>query len=145
MYNLTSGELHTIIEEQVINPNINNEIEDLLKSRNKWRKVANISETLGNLSIAAAAMLSFASGVYKYNDSLAFASGCVNVVSISLLKFSSYSAGESVERNKLLNELLLRTNVQPMPPPVYTLSSNFNQTTNHTPAQTRSQSPITFI
>lgn len=115
--NLTSEELHNIIEEQVINPNLSKEIENLLKSRNKWRKVANINETLGNIFIAIAAILSFANGVYKY-DSLAFTSGCVNVISISLLRFSDYSAKESTERNKLLNELLLRINIQIMPSPI---------------------------
>lgn len=119
IHQLTSGELHTMIEEQVINPDITNEIKSLLSSRNKWRTVSNISETSGQVFIVASTMLAFASGVYKCNDSLSFAAGCVNVASISLLKFSSYAANESAERNKLLNKLLERCNVTPMPRPMF--------------------------
>lgn len=118
MQMLTAGDLHTNIEEQVINPTINNEIDKLLKSRNKWRKISNISETVGNLLIVVATILTFANGVYNCNSALAFSAGCVNVASISILKFSTYSAGESSERNRLLNELLIRVNVQPLPHPI---------------------------
>ncbi len=117
IHTLTSGELHNIIEEQIINPNITSEVENLLKSRSKWRKVSNICETVGHILIMCSTMLAFASGVYKCNDSLSFAAGCVNVASISFLKFSSYASNESSERNKLLNELLIRYNVSPMPQP----------------------------
>lgn len=117
MHSLTAGELHTMIEEQVINPNMTDEIKSLLRSRNKWRRVSNISETSGQLLMLGSTMLAFASGVYKCNDSLSFAAGCVNVASISMLKFATYASNESIERNKLLNELLVRCNVIPMPTP----------------------------
>jgi hypothetical protein len=117
MNTLTAGELHTMIEEQVINPNISDEVKSLLGSRNKWRRVSNICETSGQVLILASTILAFASGVYKCNDSLSFAAGCVNVASISLLKFSGYASNESTERNKILNELLIRCKVEPMPIP----------------------------
>lgn len=117
MNTLTTGELHDMVEEQIINPNITKEIEGLLHSRSKWRKVSNISETFGHVLLMGSTMLAFASGVYKCNDSLSFAAGCINVASMSFLKFSSYASNESSERNKLLNELLIRCNVNPMPQP----------------------------
>lgn len=110
--------MNSIIESQIINPDLNDEILKLLKSRNKWRVVSNISETTGHILTVAATILSFASGVYKCNDSLAFASGCVNVSAISILKFSTYASGESNERNKQLNSLLSRYNVSPLPQPM---------------------------
>jgi hypothetical protein len=110
--------MDTIIENQIINPDLNDEIYNLLRSRNKWRLVSNISETTGHILTVAATILSFASGVYKCNDSLAFASGCVNVSAISILKFSSYASGESNERNKQLNSLLSRYHIAPLPQPI---------------------------
>lgn len=112
---LTSGELHTRVEENIINPDINDEIESLVSSRNKWKRVSNIAETSGQLLLLAATMLSFASGVYKCNDSLSFAAGCVNAASISFLRFSSYASNESNERTTSLNTLLARLNIQPLP------------------------------
>lgn len=115
MHSLTHMELHSTVEEEIINPDIHQEINSLLKSRNKWKRISNITETLGNIFILSSTMLSFASGVYSDNKSLSFVAGCSNVMSISLLKFSSYSSSESTERSKLLNDLLARCNVMPMP------------------------------
>jgi hypothetical protein len=80
--------------------------------------VSNITETTGQILTVAATILSFASGVYRCNDSLAFSSGCVNVSAISILKFSTYASGESNERNKQLNILLDRYNIVHLPQPI---------------------------
>lgn len=112
---LTDIELHDIIQNDIINPSILEEIKTQIASRNKWRKVSNVTETLGQLLIVASTILAFASGVYKCNDSLAFAAGCVGVASVSILKFSSYAANESIERSKLLNDLLSKQNTTLMP------------------------------
>jgi hypothetical protein len=114
MHYLTETELRQTVEEDVLNPDIRINIINLLQSRNNWRKVSNIFETLGNLLIVIATVLSFTSGVYK-NDVIAYVSGCVNIVSLSFLKFSEYSLNESEERNKLLNDLLVRININPLP------------------------------
>jgi hypothetical protein len=123
MYHLTEEELHTTIEEQVVNPDIKDNIINLLKSKNKWRKVSNIFETLGNGLIVIATILSFTSGVYK-NESVAYAAGCTNVISLSFLKFGDYALNESEERNKLLNDLLTRVNVKPIIPEVRNVINN---------------------
>ena len=107
------GELQQVIEEQVINPSIHNEIKSLVSSREYWRKIANITETLGNIFIAISTMFAFASGIYQQEKSLAFTAGCINTTSLALLKFSSYAGKESRERNDLLNNLLVRLNIQP--------------------------------
>lgn len=117
MITLTANELHDNIEENIINPNINKEIEQLLRSRNRWRKISNISEASGNVLIASATILAFANGIYNCNSSLAFSAGCVNIASIAILRFSDYASGESTKRNNSLNELLIRVRVQPMPSP----------------------------
>lgn len=61
--------------------------------------------------------MTFSSSVYKNVVSLAFIAGSLNVTSISLLKFSTYASNESIERNKLLNDLLIRCNITPLPQP----------------------------
>jgi hypothetical protein len=132
MNTLTAAELHTTIEDQVINPDILDEIKSLLSSRNRWRKVSNISETSGQLFMIASTVLAFASGVYKCNDSLSFAAGSVNVGSIALLKFGTYALNESAERTRLLNDFLVRCNVVAMPQPINDVlgNSNLNTPTN---------------
>ena len=112
MYYLTDIELQDTIHNDIINPNIKQEIENLLLSRNKWRKVSNITETSGNIMIVLATIFSFSSGVYKDIETLSFVAGCINVMSLSLLKFSEYSSKESEERNKLLNDLLSKLKEQ---------------------------------
>ena len=124
MQSLTDVELHDIIEEQIINPSINEEIQTLVKSRKKWRTVTNISETLGQISIVASTILAFASGFYRCEMTLAFVAGSINVASLAFLKFGSYAANESIERNKLLNELLIRCDVKPMGQPTYSNETN---------------------
>lgn len=112
-HTLTAGELHNIIEEQIINPSVSEEIQTFVKSRKKWRKVSNVTETFGQLCIVASTILAFAGVFYRSEPSLGFAAGSINVASLAFLKFSTYAAGESSERNKLLNDLLIRCNVKP--------------------------------
>lgn len=117
LQSLTGGELHDIVEEQIINPTIGEEINSFVKSRKKWRKVSNITETFGQVCIVASTILAFAGVFYRSEPSLNFAAGSINVASLAFLKFSTYAAGESSERNKLLNDLLVRCNIKPLDQP----------------------------
>lgn len=122
-HTLTNDEVQTIIEEQVINPNINESITSLLKSRNVWKKISNITETLGHTLTVGSTILAFASGVYNI-DSLAFVAGCFSIGSLSLLNFSNYASNKSNERNNSLNNMLIRINVQPLPMSINTQLHN---------------------
>lgn len=115
MHQLQLGELRTTVENELINPDIKEEVIELLKSRKKWKKISNITETMGQVLIAVSTILAFAGGVYDENTGLAFAAGCVSTTSLALLNFSKYSLGESNERNNLLNSLLIRINLQVFP------------------------------
>ena len=128
---LTSGDLRHDVEEHIINPDISEEIKSLLKSRNRWKKISNVTETFGHFLILSSTILAFASGVYKCNDSLSFAAGCVNAASISFLRFSSYAFNESNERTTSLNTLLARINVAPLP-------NEINNSDTNTPVNTPS-------
>ena len=125
MSHISLNELKQIIEEELINPNIKKEIEKLINSRNNWKNISNICETSGQILLVGSTIMTFSSSIYKNNISLAFIAGSLNVTSISLLKFSSYAAGESIERNKLLNDLLVRCNVSPLPQPINNNEINY--------------------
>lgn len=112
---ISSGQLKNYIEEELINPNIENDIEKLIKSKNMWKSTSNICETTGQVLLVGSTILTFASSVYKNIVVLSFIAGCTNVSAISLLKFSTYAANESVERSKSLNDLLARCKIEPLP------------------------------
>lgn len=116
-YHLSQNILSNAIRDNIINPAMVKEIEDLCKSREKWRKVSNYSEAIGNFLVLAAAIVSFASGIYEENI-VSFIGGCLATSAISLVKFSIYANNECIERNKSLNKLLKYFNVNPMPNPI---------------------------
>lgn len=108
------NEVREIVEEEIINPNIVIEVQKLLKSKNKWTKVSNITEVLGHISLFVVTIVAFASGTYR-QESLAFATGCISTISISLFRFSHYAAKESVDRSMLLNTILTDNNIRTIP------------------------------
>jgi hypothetical protein len=83
------------------------ELQKLLKSRVKWRKAQNYSETLAHFLMLCTSIIAISASLYKY-ESLIFITACLSVLSQSLLKFSSYCHNECVERNVLINNLLKR-------------------------------------
>lgn len=114
-HSITAGQLKNYIEEELINPIIETDIEKLIKSRNMWKSTSNICETTGQVLLVGSTILTFASSVYKNITLLSFVAGCTNVSAISLLKFSTYAANESIERSKSLNDLLVRCKIEPLP------------------------------
>ena len=118
MNSLQTSELHERVLNGVINPSIEGEVVDLMGSRDNWRKIYNITEALGHILIVVSTVFAFAAGVYNELSSLAFVSGCVSTISISLLKFSDYAAKESNERTSTLNKLLDRLDIKQLPKPI---------------------------
>lgn len=108
---LQLNELRNMVEDEIINPSIATEIENLIHSRETWRNIANGTETIGNILVAIGAMMAFAAGFYDHINSLAFVAGCLSTASISFLKFSNYAGKESIERNEDLNVLLRRIGI----------------------------------
>jgi sensor c-di-GMP phosphodiesterase-like protein len=114
---ISDTELQQFIENELINPNLLSECKDLLRSQKLWKNVTNYTETSSHICIVIATILSFASGVYK-EEALSFSAGCVSTISLSLLNFSKFANDESKERNKKLNNLLKRINIEPVPIPI---------------------------
>jgi hypothetical protein len=94
MQNITSPELNTYIEEQVILPSIQQEVELLIKSKKVWFKISIVTETLSQICAAVATILSFSSGIFQYQI-LSFLAGSINILSLMLLLFSKYSTDKS--------------------------------------------------
>lgn len=121
-YHLSHNMISNMIRDDIINPALLKEVEELCKSREKWKKISNYTETTGNFLILASAIVSFASGIYEENI-ISFIGGCLAASSISLIKFSIYANNECIERNSSLAKLLKYFNVNPIPEP---LPSNQN-------------------
>lgn len=99
--NITNSELQTYVEEQVILPDIQKQVELLIKSKNIWQLISTICETLSQIASASATILTFSSAMYDYKL-LSFLAGSVNSISLLLLLFSNYANKKS---NLALNEL----------------------------------------
>jgi hypothetical protein len=113
---LTNADLHVFAEEQLVNPVLRDEIAALIRARKHWNRIANATEAAGNALVLGSTVSAFAAGVYG-GQNLAFAAGCLNTISLSLLKFSTYAGRESRERHDLLNANLARLNIEPIPTP----------------------------
>lgn len=116
MQYLHINDLRNTVENELINPDIKEEVICLLKSRKRWKLVSNVTETTGQVIIVVSTILAFASGVYKDNNVLSFAAGCTGTTSLALLNFSKYALSESNERTNTLNSLLTHINITPVPP-----------------------------
>ncbi len=89
MQNITIPELNTYIQEEVVLPDIKQEVERLIKSKNRWLLLSVILDVISHISSAIATVLSFSAGFYKL-ELLAFLSGIINIVSLLSLLFSKY-------------------------------------------------------
>lgn len=94
MQNITHLELETYIEEQVVLPNIQSNVESLMRNKTRWQRVSTVSETLSQIFMCIATILSFSSGIYSYQI-LSFLAGVSNIISLLLLLFSNYSDKKS--------------------------------------------------
>lgn len=128
MYKIQNAELKQLIEEQLINPYIAAEIKRLAKTKEIWRRVANISEIIGYVFMMTSTILAFTSGVYSDNVILSYVAGCINIISLAILKFSNYAHSESSDRNDSLNILLSRLNILSLPNVSLTHNTQLNTT-----------------
>lgn len=81
-----------------------------LSSRSCWKFTGDCTETLGHISIGVSAIIAFAAGFFGIGF-LSFIAGCFSTGAILLLKFSSYSMGESKERTTEINRILSKLNI----------------------------------
>lgn len=102
------------IRTEILERNYYNDVNYNIRCKSICKFTADISENLAYLSIGLSSIFSFASGFFD-NIYLAFISGLFGVLSLSLLKFSSYSMKESRERTTQVNIILKRLGIEEIP------------------------------
>ena len=89
----------------MIEPNFKSDITRNLKLRKKFKACGICFETTSKFLVGVGSVLSFASGIYKY-DILSFIAGTTSVVSLVMLQYSSFCYKESKKMTLELNEIL---------------------------------------
>jgi hypothetical protein len=99
--NISQPELNTYIEEEIVLPNIKEEVEKLIKNKKLWKKTSIIINTLSQISSAIATILTFSGAIFDYKL-ISFFAGSINILSLLLLLFSKYA---DTQENRCLEEL----------------------------------------
>jgi len=105
--NLKNDILVTLVE-----PNYKNDIVRALKIRKQFKNYALFFESLSKLFVGVTSVMSFASGIYKY-EIMSFLAGTSSVVSLVMLQYASFSHREykkiTIELNDMLRKLDITT------------------------------------
>lgn len=111
---MANEELTSDVLTNIVVPEYKDEIKDIIIWRRKWRKIANWAEASAQILLGMGTILAYSAGFFntKY---LSFASGCCSTLCVILLRYSKYANGESNERNKILNDLLKKIDIDEMP------------------------------
>jgi len=105
-----SEQLKTDILVNLVEPQYKNDITRNLKLRKKFKNYGLCFETLSKFFLGVSSVVSFASGIYKYQV-LSFLSGTSSVISLVLLQYSSFSYRESKKLSMELNQILKKLNI----------------------------------
>ena len=98
----------------IIAPDFNAEIRDVVAWRHIWRKLANWVEGIAHIMLGVASILAFSAGFFN-TPMLSYAAACASTVCLAMLRFSAYANNESIERNDILNNLLRTIGIDPVP------------------------------
>ena len=105
--NLKNDILLTLVE-----PNYKNDIIRGLRIRKQFKNYALFFESLSKLFVGVTSVMSFASGIYKY-EVMSFLAGTSSVVSLVMLQYASFSHREykkiTIELNDMLRKLDITT------------------------------------
>jgi exosortase/archaeosortase len=109
-----SEDLRQEILTNLIEPSFKEDIANNLKLKKKFKKLGLFFETVSKLFVGVSSILSFSSGMYKYQV-LAFLSGTSSVISLVTLQYSSYSYRESKKISSEINSVLGKLNIETIP------------------------------
>jgi hypothetical protein len=110
MENIFSDKVKNDIITNLLEPNFKNEIKSNLELKKFFKKLGLTFETLSKLFVGISSIVSFASGIYKY-EVLSFLAGTTSVISLVLLQYSSYSYRESKKLNAEVHNSLTKLNI----------------------------------
>lgn len=105
--------LRTKIKNELIDPSIYDDTKYNLRGRSHWKYIGDITEVISKILIGISSITAFAAGSFG-NKYLSFVAGCLGVMSLVSLQFSSYSMKESKERNDIVNKLLTHVGLDNM-------------------------------
>ena len=107
-----SDNLKNDILVNLVEPQYKNEIIRNLALRKKFKNFALVFESLSKLFVGVTSVMSFASGIYKY-EVMSFLAGTSSVVSQVMLQYASFSHREykkiTIELNDMLKKLDIAT------------------------------------
>lgn len=101
------------IKKELVDNTYYNDVKKNLKGRSNWKYVADIFEVFSKIFIGLASVLAFASGFFGYTY-MSFISGCLSILSLIFLQFSSYAMKESKERNEIVNKIFKKIGLDEM-------------------------------
>ena len=107
-------EMKTNIINDIVVPNLEHDAKILSIWRIRWRKIANLFETLVKILVGISTVLAYSSGYY-HMPSLAYYSGLAGTIALVFGEFSSYCKKESHERTNLFNRLLTHLGIDTIP------------------------------
>ena len=105
-----SDTLRNDILINLVEPQYKSDIVRNLKLRKKFKKYALIFETFSKFFVGVSSIMSFASGIYKYQI-MSFLAGSTSVISLIFLQYSSFSYRESKKLGLELNDTLKKLNI----------------------------------
>ena len=98
----------------LIEPTYKNEIRNNLNLKKNFKYFGRLFETLSKFFLGVSSIMSFASGIYKFQI-LSFMAGTSSVVSLVLLQYSSFSYRESKKITIEINSMLKKLNIDTIP------------------------------
>lgn len=102
---------------KAIGPEYERDVKDLLSGRYVWKKARDNIEVASRIMGGLASVVAFAASSIKNpiaSDWMAFGSGCIGTLSLTLMLFSSYSGRVSRQRTRELNNILKLVGVTPV-------------------------------
>ena len=109
-----SEELKKDIIVNLIEPNYKSDIHSNLILKKRFKLFGLTFETLSKFFVGMSSVISFSSGIYKYQV-LSFLAGTTSVFSLVLLQYSSFSYRESKKITSEINIILKKLNITEIP------------------------------
>ncbi len=102
------------IRNELVEQSIYRDVKYNINGKSRLKFIADLTETLAHIIIVIGSILAFASGSFNIFY-LSFVAGSCNVISVSLLRFSSYAMRESRERTVQVNMILRKIGIGTIP------------------------------
>jgi hypothetical protein len=107
---VVSEQIKKEILTTLVEPQYKNDIKGYIALRKKFKRWGLLFETSSKFFVGLSSIMSFASGIYKY-EIMSFLAGTTSVVSLVLLQYSSFSYRESKKMTSELNDILKKLDI----------------------------------